>query len=303
MDQDEDFARTLRGRFDSAMPRIDVDTTQVVPRARRRRATARSAGALALTVVLAGGGWAVQARSWSPSLAAAPTATGSATATAGPTGPASAAPTASPTVAATGTHWYTLITSTGADGVHRDESWVSRELPGLLVTDGDLSTASGIGPRNVLGSFSIDGVWVEMLRDPARLPTDPTALEGVLRASVQPDRRAGTDDDKVFGMALDLLVDGGLLPDDLRRAAWAVAADLPAAQASTGTDSTGRPGEIVEYSQDGAVVRLVRDASTGLLLEKVTPDATRTYTEQRPSSDLPVEPTLENSGCASWESC
>ncbi|WP_024285474.1 hypothetical protein [Cellulomonas sp. KRMCY2] len=315
MGTDEDFARTLRMRLDAVAPRLDVDTTRVVPRARRRRAVVRGLGTFALAAVVAGGGWAAQARPWSSWAAAPPAAlvgpvpTPSVTPTAEPDPTPSVAPVVQPTVLA-GTYWYTLRQSSYAGDEHQEESWLSRDEPGLLVTDGDLTTATGVGPRDVIGRFRIDGEWIDMLRDPALLPVDPTALEDVLRASVEPDRRSGTDDDKVFGMARDLLLDGGLLPVGLRQAAWAVAAGVPGVTASDGADSTGRTGEVLEHTADGVVTTLVRDPETGLLLEESSDDLegssddwSSTYLDQRLVEDVPVEPTLENSGCTSWATC
>ncbi|HQY34416.1 MAG TPA: hypothetical protein PLS68_10660 [Actinotalea sp.] len=303
MGHDEDFAQALRDRAHAVAPHIAVDTGRVVPRARRRRAVARGAGSLALAAVMAGGGWVAQAQPWStaaPGTTALPVGGGAPeTPSAGPTATAVAPPTVEEPF------WYTLAQISSADGTRSEqaESWLSRELPGLLVTDGDLATATGVGPRDVVGRFFLDGAWVDMLRDPTALPTDAAALEGVLRASVEPDRRSGTDDEKVFGMARDLLLDGGLLPVELRRAAWDVAAGLPGVTVTDGSDSTGRAGSVLAYPTGGSVSTLVADPLTGLLLEQSTGDGFTTYLEQGSVVAPPVEPTLDNAGCVSWATC
>ena len=147
-----------------------------------------------------------------------------------------------------------------------------------------------------------------MLQDPALLPTDGPGLAAVLRASVQPEARNGSDDDKVFEMADDLLEIAGVLPQDLRLAVWDAATTVPGATTSVGSDSLGRSGDVLQYTRtDGTKVRFVRDASTGLLLEVSYSvfggDAVRVYLEQKTVTDIPVEPTLENSGCTSWATC
>ena len=308
MGHDEDFARTLRHRLDSVAPIIDVQTARVVPRARRRRAAGRGMATLALAGVVAGGGWAAQAMPWNGSeptgpamtdVADAPAPSAEPTQTADPErGVAPSEPAAVEGDVPAGWYWYVRTQYAGPKGERVTEQWMSRELPGLVVYDGDLTTPTAVGPRNVVGRFMIDGEWVDMLRDPALLPTDPAGLEAVFRASVEPDRRNGTPDDKVFGMVHDLLLQGGLIPADLRKAAWTVAAGLPSAVTSSGADRTGRPGEIMEYTEDGSVARYVRDPGTGLLLE-----IGAVLMEQRAVPDVPVQPTLEMSGCTRWETC
>ncbi|WP_407342186.1 SecDF P1 head subdomain-containing protein [Pengzhenrongella phosphoraccumulans] len=64
MTHDDDFSRDLLARADAVAPTITVDTTRVISNARRRRAMARTAGALALTVVLGGSGWALNEQIW-----------------------------------------------------------------------------------------------------------------------------------------------------------------------------------------------------------------------------------------------
>lgn len=300
----EDDAQDLLARLDAVVPRIDVRTSRVIPRARRRRAVRRSVTTLVLAGVVAGTGWVAQAQPWSPRTVTLLPVLPAAEAPEG--GPAGQAPTtAAGWPVLPGQWWYTKLRSTDTDGtVSTDESWLSPHQPGLLVGDGDLTSASGVGPRDVLGTFVLDGVRVEMLRDVDRLPTDPAALEAVLRASVEPDRRNGTDDDKVYGMAYDLLVAAGLLPEALRDAAWSVAAGLPGTTVTPGSDSTGRAGEVLDRpgTQNGAE-RLVRDPATGLLLELGQQGSAVVVVEQRVVDTVPVEPTLESSGCIAWESC
>lgn len=327
------FVEDLRARADAVAPTVAVDVPRVVRLGRRRRAVRLGAAGALSVVALAGAGLAASTQlglvdedallqpAWTnlPWEGAAPPVTT-------PTPPAPT-PVTAPTVQPDGTvvggggdpwpgdepYWYTLSEQTQSgymDDVpvtttYRSESWLSRERPGLLVTDGDVAGATGVGPRQVLGRFRIDGAWVDMLMDPSRLPHEPDALAAVLRDSVEPDRRQGTPDDKVVEMATELVREGGLLPAALRHAAWEVAADVPGAAVSEGSDSTGRPGQVLRYDRsDGTAVTYVRDPSTGLLLELVDGPSWRVrYLEQRPAAAPPHAPTLEGAGCAQWATC
>lgn len=318
MSTDDEFARDLRARADAAAPAIDVDLTGVVPRARRRRAWTRAAGAgaaggLVLAGVLVGQAWA--GAPWSTHTLAGPAGPG---VTAAPSGGATTAPPTEPTARDEATadpalrdgtaqgaapYWYTLITGPGGTG-ERSESWLSPDRPGLLVWDGDLANATAAGPSGGIGRFRIGGAWVDALRDPAALPTDPAALEQVLRDSVEPDRLSGTDDDKVYGMAYDLLnSNAGWLPTGLLQAAWEVAGSLPGSTVVPGEDSSGRVGEVL--TRPGAVngpERLVVDPATGLVLELNAGADTRVLT-QAPADELPLDPARAMAGCVTRETC
>jgi hypothetical protein len=311
MSTDDDFTRHLRDLADSATPTVDVQTDRVVPRARRRRALTRSAGAgavgmVAVVGVLVGHGWADAPWRTDDGLVL-PAATGTPTAdeSPAPTPESTPAPTQTTSGTAQGAapYWYTLITGPDGGG-ERFESWQSPDRPGLLVWDGDLANPAAMGPTTVIGRFRIDGEWVDMLRDPSALPTDPVALEAVLRASVEPDRRSGTDEDKVYGMAYDLLNNSpGWLPTDLLLATWQVAGSLPGSTVAPGQDSLGRAGEVLTRpGTENGSDRLVIDQATGLLLEMNSGDGIRVI-QQGPADSVPLEPTLEMAGCTAWETC
>lgn len=263
--QDDDFARALRDRLDAVAPRFEIDTTRVVPRARRHRTTVRSVGVAASVVALVAGGWFADARPWTTHTSVAPAATAETSAASNPSVPTPEPSTSpSPDAAAPATWWYERWETDG--GARTDEQWWSRTEYGLGVTNGDLSTADEFEPMTSIGAFRIDGVMVQQLSDPALLPTDPDELLAVLRASAQPGVRSGSDDDKAFEMAKDLLERTGLIPEDLRRAAWEAASRLPGATLADDQVISGRTVEVlVHESSTGEYMRLARDPATGLL--------------------------------------
>lgn len=326
MSTDDEFVRDLRSRVEAAAPTVDVRLTGVVPRARRRRAWTRAAGAgaaggLVLAGVLVGQAWA--GAPWSTHTLAGPAGTGEAVATASPTADASAsaaeveaaedaraaAEAAADAALRYGTaqgaapYWYSRTAAPdGITDLH--ESWASPDRPGLLVWGGDLGNTEATASSHVIGRFRIDGEWVDMLRDPAALPTDPAALEQVFRDSVEPDRRSGSDDEKVYGMAYDLLNNNpGWLPTTLLQAAWQVAGSLPGSTVVAGEDSLGRAGEVLTRpGAEGGPERIVVDPATGLILEMNAGANTRVL-QQSPADAVPVQPSLDGTGCTAWESC
>ncbi len=324
MTTDDDFTRDLRTRLDSAIPPLTVRTDRVLPRARRRRAATRSAqvsgavGALALVAVTAVAGWSGDGLPWQHPAAPAGTVSLDPTpaATDAPTAPvaAPAAPVAADagTTPAAGsiadaeghTYWYVRSEGTGPGGAEVSESWYSLTQPGIGMSDDDPGTAFAFGPKWVIGRFVIDGVLHDTLDDVSLLPTDPDALRGVLEDSVEPDRGAGSDEQKVFDKITELLTfSPGLLPHDLRAAAWQAAAGLPGVTVTASADSTGRPGEVLDFDSDAGTHRLVLDPATALVLEQSTGESVTVYTTMGPADGTPIEPTLELAGCTRWDTC
>lgn len=331
MTTDEEFARELRERVLAAAPPCGADLDAVIPRARRRRARRRATGVGGLALVVVTGVVAAQAWAAGPGvLDVGPAGSGTlgAAATAAPgddvalaadaeavrlaaeeaaraagVDPAAAdEPGVSGTAQGAAPYWYVLVESPEPDGgTARTETWRSRTSPGLIVSDGDLTAPVAVAPTTVLGRLRVDGARVDTLSGPTLLPTDVDALGRVLRDSVEPDRTTpGGEDDAVFHLVQDVLRDGGVLPTDLLRGAVEVAGSLPGATASAGTDSRGRPGVVVAYTDaSGRTDRLVVDPVSWLPLE--IGDAV--YVEQHPAQDTPVEPTPELAGCVSWASC
>lgn len=319
MTEDEDYGTRLREHVNTLVPTFGVDTTRIVPRVQRRRAVVRTGSAAAVAAVLVATGWMVQAQPW---------ATTEAPSAGAPFVPLDA-PMPTPTVDPgwpDAAFWYSLsetetvmVDDEGGTQVERMETWRGHDHPGLLLTNGDPSTAAGVGPAS-WGEVVIDGERVlvdwDTLYD---LPTDTAALAQLLRESVDPERGSGTDDDKIFDAVRGLLARSPA-PPALRTALVDVVSGLPNVTVTPGaTDATGRSGTLVERRDETSTVyRLVIEPGTGRLLEESStsenpPPAQpgvsfstswrSTYLEEGPADDTPVEPTLENSGCMTWETC
>lgn len=317
MNDDEMFARALRDQVDRVAPSIDVDTDAVLPRARRHRArrVAATGVASALTVALVGG-WAATAQPWTPDVQAmVPAGIGSSSPS--PTSTRSD-PGSGPSLGAgwqDGPFWYVRWRDTteldGESEVVVGEGWFGRSEPGVIISDGDTANPSSVfGPRPY-GELLLDGErvlidWDELYG----LPTDPSALEEILRGTVRGDRGQGTPEDKMFEMARELLEKSPASPA-LRDAVWEVMSGLDAAEMVGGSsDAEGRQGSGLVYRTDaGGRYELVYASQEHRLLETTTVTASQgavwrtTYLEERVSDGPPIEPTLEMAGCTQWATC
>ena len=347
MTDDEQFAERLRAGVDPVAPAIHVDAAAVLARGRQRRMARNAFGltaAVAVVAAVATGAAALGVPTWGGAVApaisgsAAPTTT-TGTSTAEPTTserlPAAITPFGSADFAVsedglmTGAsgdpwpgdelYWYTADELRDASGtvLERHESWQSRERPGLGISDGDTAGAFAMGPVAVLGSFTVDGVEVDLLAEPAYLPTDPVALDAVIRETVAMDQRNGAGrgptDQRVFQRVTELLAwHSGTLSHDLRNALWQVAVSVPGAESRVGADPEDRPADIVHFAYqpgDGPDIELYRAPDTGLLIathylsDGTNPETWDVVTEQGPTSTIPLQPTLELAGCAMWASC
>lgn len=310
---DERIAAELRARVDAVVPTVVVAVDSVVPRARRRRATRRGLATTAALATVLGVGWFARGLGaglvdTSPAAPQDPVATASGALASGP---------AEAVVAADGTvsgvpgdpwdgearYWYVSTEMAAGEGepVEHLETWLSRERPGLLVLDGDLERAMGVGPSDVLGELVLDS-GRQAVSDPRAVPVDADALARALTGR----RQTGRDvDDSTFLKVRDALNRGGLLTRELRDAYWQVAANLPGVRADEEEDARGRPGEALRRTTtDGEEVLLVRDPRTGLLLEaRSTTGWWAVYLEQGVADETPVVPSLEPLGCTSWATC
>jgi hypothetical protein len=303
MSTDEDFSRHLRERIDHVGPTIGVDTSTVIRRARHRRALTRTVSATAAVTMVAAVGWAAAAaQPWTRDTGQLPGGLAPVVTEAPPV----PSPSAEPVVVGwpDAAYWHATYTTSYDGDVEQSEGWYGHTAPGLVVADGDLSTASGMGPA-LWGVLLIDGAWVQIHWDELyALPTDPVVLEALLRGSIEPDRGTGSEDDKVFGFAMDLLRNSPA-PPPLRRALWTIAQGLPGSVLTPDqTDSTGRPSSLLVRVGDAeSAGQYWFDPADGRLLEQDRRSYRFTFLDAGPATAPPIEPTLEGSGCVSWATC
>ncbi len=320
---DEGFVTMLRERVDAVAPVIDVDTSRVVPRARRRRVLVRTTAlAVAAGLVATGAAWA----------AGRTDGGGGSTPPAGwAGGPEDVGTVEDPRDAPFWHVAYEELDEAGAVSARMD-LWYGRTEPGVALVDGEPAWAMGQASWGALklDAVALDGDvrvtsdgWTLVTWDVLdQLPTDPAALEQLLRGSIEPGRGAGTDDDKVFDTALGLLR-GSPASTGLRLALWDVATGLPGGDVHEDVmDSRGRPATMIDrpITGSGETRQYWFDPADGRLLEVLeapSPEEVAAardadaivmgwhavYLEEGPAEDTPVEPTLELAGCASWETC
>lgn len=326
---DEDFTTRLRAKVDAVAPAIAVDTTVVVPRARRRRAATRTAAlAVVAGIVATGAVWAADG-----SRPAAPPA-GDVREDA----PEDLGEDPPDDVAQVEEGWpdapywhvaYEELDMTGA-ATARTDVWYGREAPGVALVDGEPAWA--MGPAS-WGALRLGDAYLDeddhVLEDGRvlvtwdvldELPTDRAVLEDILRASVDPAPDSATEDEQVFDLIVDL-VRGSPAPPSLRLALWDVATDLEGTEgAQLMQDPRGRLSAFLDRSRTSgqAAGQYYYDPDDGRLLEILLnpteeqraahPDEivmgwNAVFLEEGPAEETPVEPTLELAGCVSWETC
>jgi hypothetical protein len=176
-------------------------------------------------------------------------------------------------------YWHSVSRYTGAQGTtFRREIWIGHDRNGSLKDPGVdagvvIPLGEGIFPAGA-GGIDWDGLW--------DLPTDPKALDKVLRSGIN---GAGPDDDsEMFVIVGDLLRESPA-PPALRKALWEVAATIPGIElVGEVTDHAGRGGVAVERHG----TRYVLDPSDGRLLEEGSGDWQTTYLEQGPADTAPT---------------
>ncbi|WP_435738731.1 hypothetical protein V5D56_09180 [Cellulosimicrobium sp. PMB13] len=338
---DEDFARTLRDRLDAAAPTIDVDTSRVVPaarRVRRRRVVTSVLGATAVVTVgvAVGVGWTTQP--W-----AVDRPTDVRPATVAPVAPDEETPTATepteqtPAAADPGwpdaPYWHVRreihqVESNGDEHVDVVDEWFGNDRPGLMMNDGDLESAIGIGRHSWGQEFLLAGERVDMGWDVFyALPVEPAELETVLRDNVALHQEEDAREDAVLRTA-GFIIGSTPAPPAVRDALWTVMTNQPTVTVlGEVRDAQGRVGigleSVITVEGEGTepvqttLTRYVYDPVEHRLLEvsgavtsgrpedsgEVVHTSRDTYLEEGPADTLPKEPNLEDSGCVSWEVC
>ncbi|MDM7855316.1 CU044_5270 family protein [Cellulomonas alba] len=167
-------------------------------------------------------------------------------------------------------YWHVVSEQQDGDGpAYHREIWLGRLVPGVL-EDARLEDHRAGGPVRTIpldatvfdAGAAVD--WAGLYA----LPTDPDALERVLRAG---SAGAGPDPDTELWVVVgDLLRETPASPQ-LRAALWDVAARVPGVTVvGTVQDHAGRTGKAVERTMPGSGrERLILDTSDGRLLEQV----------------------------------
>jgi hypothetical protein len=156
--------------------------------------------------------------------------------------------------------WYSKSRTDDGSATTVREIWIAHHGPGRLsdgtkpeVLEGPMIFSAGGG-----SSTDWDGLWA--------LPTDPAALERVLREGRQ---GAGPDaDSELFTSVGDLLRESPV-PPAVRSALYRVAANVPGVRlVGAVTDAAGRHGVAVERGEGRLLMRYVVDPADGRLLEE-----------------------------------
>lgn len=303
MSTDEQFARALREHAAALTPQVTVRTDGVVPAARRRRAA--QVGVLTLvTGLVLGGGGAFAGAGWAAGPEVGPAGLEEPTAA-----PAVSPPAPSPSADPgwpDAPYWHLVYTSTlqsqdTDSGAIEVETWIGHTAPSIEVHSEGMPGASS-SPPGTFASLLVDGVETELDWDDVyALPTDPAALERVLRAGVFPDDvtdpvgRKGPADLQVWNSARRLLL-WAPSPPALRDALWQVLVGLPGVTVQEGAaDSLGRPGvaATLDLGNEASVQSIVYDpeARQGLEQVKGAGAAARlsTFLEQGPADAVPAD--------------
>lgn len=170
------------------------------------------------------------------------------------------------------TYWHVVSEQQDGDGpAYHREIWLGRLVPGVLQdarledhragASGDVSTIA-LDKTVFDAGKAVD--WAGLYA----LPTDPDALERVLRAG---SAGAGPDPDTELWVVVGDLLRETPAPPQLRAALWDVAARVPGVTVvGTVRDHAGRTGKAVERTMPGSGrERLILDPTDGRLLEQV----------------------------------
>ena len=253
MNNDEQFAENLRGQVNRVTPTIDVDVTQVVPAARRRRDARVGGVTLAMGLALGGGAWVATTLEAPGTALPGGSTMIEAEPSPEPSGPPATSgagdeltnePSNPPPDAivppagwrdATYLHVVTRHDTT-KQGEESDpalfgiERWygdgVSFELTASGPTLLDVPTYLNLGHDENNVSFT----WAEL----AELPTQPAALEEALRTAYEP---TGQGEEAVLYAAAGL-ISAAPSSQELRATAWELLKTLPGVEVQQGARDT-----------------------------------------------------------------
>ncbi|MGI5188839.1 PASTA domain-containing protein [Promicromonospora sp. CA-289599] len=266
MNDDEQFAASLRTQVTQVAPKIDVDVTRVVPAARRRRAARVGGATLALGLALGGGAWA--ATTMEPPGTALPG--GSMTTEVEPSPEPSGPPVTSvegdrlpgepsnpveshltPPPGWRDATYFHVVTRSDVtkQGEEREddspfglERWYGDGVAFELTQNGPalLSVLDYVGLGHT-ESTNVDLTWAEL----AELPTQPDALHDALLDTYEP---AGQGEKAVLYAATGLATGVAPASTELRAAAWELLTSLPGVEVAQDVqDSENRPGTAATF--------------------------------------------------------
>jgi hypothetical protein len=282
MNDDEQFAASLRTQVTQVAPRIDVDVTRVVPAARRRRAARVGGATLALGLALGGGAWA--ATTMEPPGTALPG--GSTTMEVEP----SPEPSGPPITSSAGDRLtdegepveYPIVPPDG----WRDATYfhvVTRNESAKQGEEADDDTPMGVerwygdgvgfslhsyGPalRDASSYLVLEGAepitftWAEI----AALPTEPAALHDALLDKFEP---TGMAEDTALNSTARLITEAPA-PPEVRAAAWELLTSLSAVDVEQNVqDSEGRTGTAATFELWDRTTTVIYDEGRNLPLE------------------------------------
>ncbi|MFF2832482.1 hypothetical protein ACFVSK_12035 [Cellulosimicrobium cellulans] len=339
---DEEFVLRLRS-VSQLTPDVAVDHTRVLRAGRRRRA-GRAVGVTLGVGALCGGLVAGALALVPPQPRDTPVMPATSTTTTSPEPAESATEEPAPTVDAApalgpgwpdAPYWHLRreiheVESNGDEHVNVLDEWFGNDRPGLVMNDGDLESATGVGLHPWGRELLLDGGRVDLGWDTFyALPTDPAELETVLRDSVPVlYQRPNPREDEVLQIA-GSFIGRSPAPPALRDALWTVMTNQPTATAlGEVRDRQGRVGvgleSVITTGGEGTEpvqterYRYVYDPVERRLLEvsgtttagppedsgEVVLTLWDTYLEEGPVEVLPKEPRLEDSLCLnSWDDC
>ena len=199
-------------------------------------------------------------------------------------------------------YWHTTMEldypTTAGMAPYRQELWLAHHGDGIIMSE-DPAIPTGpdgaplyrdAGPSTFIagGTVDWDGLYT--------LPTDPIALESVLRNGSRADNH--WDKDTQLWVAVTDLLRFSPASSALRRALWQIAATIPGVDLiGHTTDALSRPGVAIErdMTDEGLYrTRLVLDPDTGQVLEELSyePDGRvgyrMTVIDQGPATTAPA---------------
>jgi hypothetical protein len=261
MNNDEQFAQSLRTQVTRVAPQIDVDVTHVVPAARRRRAARVGGVTLAMGLALGGGAWAATTLEAPGTALPGGSMTMEVEPSPEPSGPpvlssegdrlGEGEPVEYPVLPPEGwrdaTYFHLVsrgtVTKEGEEAENDSplgtERWYGDGVSFELTDHGPKlrATHSYLGME---GAEPVTFTWAEI----AALPTEPEALHDALLDKFEPTGAAG---DAVLANLAGLVTDAPA-PPAVRAAGWDLLKTLPGVELQQSVrDSADRPGTAATF--------------------------------------------------------